>query len=165
MNLSQLLICRGCIAVWKASQHAVAKINKMKQQQYHANESDTLMCVSILSPDVNVHGQGVAHMLTKRCGFPTKVLCTCWLWCAIADVLLILQCSHTLREAKTVASLLAMRETSALYWADPSEFSPNNVNRLLPSSVVKLRLSIVSSSTLTYTAEHVPYRTRTNMTA
>lgn len=61
MNLSQTLICRGIIAVWEASQHAVAKINKMKQQQYHANESDTLMCVSNLSPDVNVQEARVLH--------------------------------------------------------------------------------------------------------
>ncbi len=55
----------------------------------------------------------------------------------------------TLRDAKTVANLAAMVDTSALYWADPSEFSPNRVCRLLPSSVVKVRLSIVSSSTFT----------------
>ena len=55
----------------------------------------------------------------------------------------------TLRDAKTVANLAAMVDTSALYWAEPSEFSPNRVCRLLPSSVVKVRLSIVSSSTFT----------------
>ena len=55
----------------------------------------------------------------------------------------------TLRDANTVANLAAMVDTSALYWADPSEFSPNRVCRLLPSSVVKVRLSIVSSSTFT----------------
>ncbi len=55
----------------------------------------------------------------------------------------------TLRDANTVANLAAMVDTSALYWAEPSEFSPNRVCRLLPSSVVKVRLSIVSSSTFT----------------
>ncbi len=59
------------------------------------------------------------------------------------------ECLPTLRDAKTVANLAAMVDTSALYWADPSEFSPNRVCRLLPSSVVKVRLSIVSSSTFT----------------
>ena len=51
-----------------------------------------------------------------------------------------------------MASRLAMSVTSALYWADPSEFSPNRVSRLFPSSVVKLRLSIVSSSMFTCAA-------------
>ena len=55
----------------------------------------------------------------------------------------------TLRDANTVANLAAMVDTSALYCAEPSEFSPNRVCRLLPSSVVKVRLSIVSSSTFT----------------
>ena len=60
-------------------------------------------------------------------------------------------CIHTFRDAKTVAKRAAMVDTSALYWAEPSEFSPNRVCRLLPSSVVKVRLSIVNSSTFTYT--------------
>lgn len=59
-----------------------------------------------------------------------------------------------MRDAKTVASLVAMVVISDRYCAEPSELSPNSVVRLLLSSVVKVRLSMVSSSTFTFSHTH-----------